>query len=87
MGKAMVASDLAVFRELLTNGENALLVDPENTVELAGAMKKLLGDAELRKQFEARVREMDFGDRSWLSIAEKTVGVYESVLARCRRFC
>ena len=82
LGKAIVASDLAVFREMLTNGENALLVDPENTAELAGAMENLLRDAALRARFEAKVREMDFGDRTWLSIAEKTVGVYESVLAR-----
>lgn len=80
LGKAIVASDLAVFRELLTNDENALLVDPENTPELAGAIERLLEDAALREQFAAKVREMDFGDRSWHSIAEKTAGVYESVL-------
>ena len=82
LGKAIVASNLAVFRELLMNGENALLVDPENTAELAGALKQLLGDTALRERLAAKVRGMEFGDRSWLSIAEKTTAVYESVLSR-----
>lgn len=82
LGKVIVASDLAVFRELLTNGENALLINPENAVEFASALETLLRDESLRKQFAMKVSEMDFGDRSWLAIAEKTVGVYESVLSQ-----
>ncbi len=82
LGKAMVASDLAVFRELLTDGESALLVDPEKTADLAGAIEKLLADAELQERLQAKVRAMDFGDRTWLSIAEKTTAVYEAVLSR-----
>lgn len=79
LGKAIVASDLPVFRELLTNGENAVLVDPENTAELAGALKDLTQNAGLRERLERKVREMNFGDQSWLSIAGKTMQVYESV--------
>jgi glycosyltransferase involved in cell wall biosynthesis len=82
LGKAIVASDLPVFRELLTNGENALLVDPQNSAELAGALTKLIQDRVLREQFAQKVREMNFGDQSWLSIAKKTVQTYESVLSR-----
>jgi glycosyltransferase involved in cell wall biosynthesis len=82
LGKAIIASDLPVFRELLTNGENALLVDPQNSAELAGALTKLIQDRVLREQFAQKVREMNFGDQSWLSIAKKTVQTYESVLSR-----
>jgi glycosyltransferase involved in cell wall biosynthesis len=81
LGKAIVASDLPVFRELLTNGENALLVDPQNSAELAGAVIALAQDRALREQFAQRVREMNFGDQSWLSIAKKTIQTYESVLS------
>ncbi len=80
LGKAIVASDLPVFRELLTNGENALLVDPQKSAELAGALTRLIQDRELRDRFAQKVREMNFGDQSWLSIATKTVQTYESVL-------
>lgn len=82
LGKAIIASDLPVFRELLTNHENAFLVDPQNSVELSDALIKLSQDRVLREQFAQKVREMNFGDQSWLSIAKKTVQTYESVLSR-----
>jgi glycosyltransferase involved in cell wall biosynthesis len=81
LGKAIVASDLPVFRELLTNEENALLVDPQNSGELAGALIKLTHDPVLRDQLARKVREMSFGDQSWLSIAKKTIQTYENVLS------
>jgi glycosyltransferase involved in cell wall biosynthesis len=82
LGKAIVASDLPVFRELLTNGDDAFLVDPQDSVELADALIELTQDQELREQFARKVREMNFGDQSWLSIAKKTMQTYESVLSR-----
>jgi glycosyltransferase involved in cell wall biosynthesis len=85
LGKAIVASDLPVFRELLIDRENAFLVDPQNSVELAGALIKLTQDRVLREQFAQKVREMNFGDQSWLSIAKKTVQTYESVLSHSTR--
>jgi len=85
LGKAIVASDLPVFRELLTNRENAFLVDPEDSAELTGALIKLLQDGALRERFAQRVRQMDFGDQSWLFIAEKTIQAYESVLSHSAR--
>jgi glycosyltransferase involved in cell wall biosynthesis len=80
LGKTIVASDLPVFRELLTHGENALLVDPEDSVKLAGALLELAQDADLRERLAGRVRAMDFGASSWLSIAEKTLRAYERAL-------
>jgi glycosyltransferase involved in cell wall biosynthesis len=82
LGKAIVASDLPVFRELLTNGENALLVDPQDSGELAGALIELTQNAVLRDQLARNVREMSFGDQSWLSIAKKTVQAYDGVLSQ-----
>lgn len=84
LSKAIVASDLPVFRELLTNGENALLVDPHDSGEFAGALIKLTQDPALREKFARRVGEMNFGDQSWLSIAKKTVQAYEKALSQSR---
>jgi glycosyltransferase involved in cell wall biosynthesis len=81
LGKAIVASDLPVFRELLTDRESALLVDAGDAGALAGALVELCGDAELRERLAGKVRAMEFGDRSWLSIGQKTVEAYESVLS------
>jgi glycosyltransferase involved in cell wall biosynthesis len=77
LGKTIVATDLPVFRELLTDGENARLVPPMDTRTLAEALTGLLQDRALRERLAEQVRAMRFGDESWLSIAKKTVAVYE----------
>lgn len=81
IGKAIVASDLPVFRELLRDRENALLVDPRNPRQIATAILELMQDQELQQQLEKNVREMNFGDESWHSIAKKTVQVYGHILS------
>jgi glycosyltransferase involved in cell wall biosynthesis len=78
LGKTIVASDLPVFRELLTNGVNARLVPPLEPAILGAAVVELLEDAGLRERLAEQVRAMNFGDGSWLSIAGKTVAVYEA---------
>jgi glycosyltransferase involved in cell wall biosynthesis len=79
LGKTIVASDLPVFRELLTDGLNARLVPPLDTAALGVALAELLQDTPLRERLAEQVRSMRFGDESWLSIAKKTVVVYEQV--------
>ncbi len=81
LAKPIVASDLPVFRELLTDRESALLVDPQDSFELARAFVELAQDAALRERLAGKVRLMNFGDHSWHSIARKTMQAYESVLA------
>ena len=80
LGKTIVASDLPVFRELLKNGENSLLVAPEDVNALAEAILTLSRDPLLCQQLAANVRKMDFGDRSWILIAEQTTRCYNRVL-------
>lgn len=79
LGKTIVASDLTVFRELLTDRKNALLVDPQNSAGLAAALRELSDNFLLRQQLAASVQAMDFGDQSWLSIGKKTAEAYENV--------
>ena len=81
LGKAIIASDLPVFRELLTNGENALLVNAQDSEELACALVKLTQDSSLRNQLAERVGGLNFGDQTWSLIANKTLQAYESVLS------
>ncbi|MEO6847207.1 MAG: glycosyltransferase, partial [Chthoniobacterales bacterium] len=78
LGKTIVASDLPVFREILKSRENALLVDPHDSEQLAGAMTELIENRELREKLAKKVKEMNFGDTSWLSIAKKTFAAYVS---------
>jgi glycosyltransferase involved in cell wall biosynthesis len=81
LGKTIVASDLPVFRELLTHNHNALLVPPLDTSALARALIQLLHDPALRERLAAHVRAMRFGDESWSSIATQTLAVYRSLLS------
>lgn len=79
LGKAIVASDLPVFRELLTNRQNALLVDSHLPAELSAALTELIQDPTLREELSKKVQEMNFGDRSWMAIAEKTTLTYQQI--------
>jgi glycosyltransferase involved in cell wall biosynthesis len=80
LGKTIVASDLPVFRELLTHRENALLVDPQNSYALADALLELTNNSSLRHQLAASVQAMNFGDQSWIAIARATKNFYIDIL-------
>ncbi len=80
LGAAIVASDLPVFRELLSDGENARLVAPNDHLALAAGIVELLADHELKRSFVERVTAMNFALQSWREIAEKTEQVYARVL-------
>jgi glycosyltransferase involved in cell wall biosynthesis len=82
LSKTIVASNLPVFRELLTDRNNALLVDPENSTALAAALIELCENSSLRRQLAANVEAMNFGDQSWLAIAQTTKKFYAAVHSR-----
>ena len=82
LGKTIVATDLPVFRELLTDGENARLVPPLEPASLGAAVVELLEDAALRERLAAKVRAMRFGDESWMAIGRMTAAVYGKVAGR-----
>jgi len=48
-GKPIVCSDLPVLREVLVDGENALLCAPENVSEWAAALRTLRADSQLQE--------------------------------------
>jgi glycosyltransferase involved in cell wall biosynthesis len=53
-GRPIVASDLPSSREFLRHGENALLVRPGSAAELAGALRRVLGEADLARRLAGR---------------------------------
>ena len=77
-GKTILATDLPVFRELLTDGVSASLVPPEKNL-LSDALLSLLSDPELRKTFSDKIKELEFGDASWNHIAAQTISAYQAV--------
>ena len=57
-GVPVVTADTDAARELLVDGESALLVPPENASAIAAAVDRLAGDEALRTQIAARGHEV-----------------------------
>ena len=74
----VVATDIPVFREYLTPGEDALLVPPADPVALAGAMRSLVDDGSLRDRLRtagARVASRF----TWEAAASRHQAVYAGI--------
>jgi glycosyltransferase involved in cell wall biosynthesis len=79
-GKPMVLSDVGGFREVVEEHGAGRLVAPEPAT-LAAAIGELLADPAERERLAERARAAAAGPFSWDSIAERTIAVYEEVLA------
>jgi glycosyltransferase involved in cell wall biosynthesis len=79
LGKTIVASDLSVFRELLIDGQSALLIDPQNKSQFASALIRLAKNPQLRADLSSQIEKLQFGDQSWEAIAHKTIETYNKV--------
>lgn len=80
-GKPVVASDLPGLRECLGDTGAGTLVPPDDPVELAKAIIKLLGDKSLREEMGRRAREAAVEQYRWQQTAQRVAKVCESVLA------
>jgi glycosyltransferase involved in cell wall biosynthesis len=80
-GKAMVLSDVGGFRELVEDHGAGRLVPPGDAPALTQAIGELLADPGERERLAARARAAAAGPYSWDSIAQRTLAVYEEVLA------
>lgn len=69
-GVALVASDLPSLRELLTHERDALLVPPDDPVQLARGIGRLLGDEKLRRELAAALAARA-PEHTWLARAER----------------
>ena len=57
MGRAIVAPNTPNIRELLTDGQNAVLFDPQDLDSMRNAIKRLAADAELRQRLGRTAKE------------------------------
>jgi glycosyltransferase involved in cell wall biosynthesis len=79
-GAPLITADTPAARELLTDGEDALLVPPGNAGALAAAVRRLASDAVLaekigiagRALYEARASEPALGTR-WQAVLERAL--------------
>jgi glycosyltransferase involved in cell wall biosynthesis len=80
-GKAMVLSDVGGFREVVEDHGAGRLVPAGDPHALAQTIGSLLADPAEREQLAQRARAAAAGPYSWDSIAQRTLAVYEEVLA------
>ena len=80
-GKPMVLSDVGGFREVVEDHGAGRLVPPGDPAALASAIGELLADPAERELLAERARAAATGPYSWDSIAQRTLAVYEEVLA------
>lgn len=79
-GVPVIASTIPVFREYLTDGVNALLVDPENAAALAERMGRLCTDEELRHRLVSQGRE-SVRRYTWRAAAQRHLELYREILS------
>jgi glycosyltransferase involved in cell wall biosynthesis len=78
--RAIVASDLPSLREVLTDGENALLVAPGDPGAIAAAIRRLIADRALAARL-ARAAFHAVGNYTWARRAERIETLFEQVIA------
>lgn len=78
-GKAMVASDIAAFRALVTHNESALLVTPKNEDEHEMAICRLIEDKNLRTSLGEKAFSL-VSKYDWKNVAQTHIECYEQVL-------
>ena len=80
-GVPVVASDIEGYRQVATDGVDALLVEPGDPSALAAGIGRVLDDSKLAERLSAagRRRAASF---DWSIVVERIESVYRSVLAR-----
>jgi len=79
-GKCIFTSDNQAIREVLTDGQNAVLLSSDQENEFPALIKNLLGDDELRKRMgdSARVRAKEVLE-SWTQRIDREAVFLESL--------
>jgi glycosyltransferase involved in cell wall biosynthesis len=80
--KAIIATSLPPFRELLEDGRNALLCDYGDTGGLTSALQRLIEDPALRDRLANEAAKLSRGEETWRGIAAQTTDCYFSITGR-----
>jgi len=84
-GRAIVASRVGLFAELLCHEETALLVQPGDPVTLGAALARLVQEPSMTRELGQRAATLAREVCSWERIAEKTLALYHEALETRRR--
>jgi len=77
-GKPIVATRAGGVPEVVKEGENAILVEPESSDALAQGIMKLLQDSDLRKRFGEKGKEI-VKNFTWDKVIERYIKIYDVI--------
>lgn len=84
-GKPVIVADIPGVREMIVDGQDGLLADPVNSMDLAEKIRRLLGDPEARRAMGLRSREKVLASFGIERVTDQIEAVYRSVLERSRK--
>lgn len=76
----VIATNAGALPELVADGENGILVEPGDVPAMAAAIKRLLGDEELRRTMGCASRLAAKRRFNWEQAARQTLEVYREVV-------
>ena len=79
-GKPIVASNLPSIREVLRDGENAVLVEPGNPTALTSGLRRVLEDRKLAERIASRAFD-EVTEYSWDCRAERVEALLNEVMS------
>lgn len=79
-GVPIVAGRAGGIPEIVHDGDNGFLVEPDDVSALARALAQLCGDADLRRRFGARGREIALRNFSIDAMVEGNLRVYQTLV-------
>lgn len=84
-GKPVIVSDASGLAEVLTDGENALLVSPRSPQAIADNLNKLISNPGLAAHLGCRAQQLVRENFSWQKNAAELVALFEEARAATRQ--
>ena len=81
-GRAIVTTDMPGCREIVSHGDNGLLVPPRDEAALTDALQTLLQDPDRRSRMGVRGRERVVQEFSVNKVANETLAIYRNFMLR-----
>lgn len=82
-GKPVVATQIAGYESVMTNGQNGLMVPPRDPMALAIGLVRVLSDIDLQERLGAQ-GHIDAQQYSWDRVAESVLDEYEQAAERAQ---